>query len=427
MNMDTSASNHSSMRRYADLRTAWLVVGLLFPLPSVAVTELVLQLESSLRYDSNPLRFTQAANVNAALGSDQKSAWVVANEMRGALVYPLDSPETRVVMTGSLGRRSYSELIPLDNTEYTYKGALEWRFEQLWKGVLFHNTEQQLYNYIDGSLATLEMLHRTTDNIELALRITPDLDVPLVVRSRHTRYDTLANAVFNNAEYSVDMGIRLKSPTFSNLRLGLRATDTLFPDRTAAQITLLDTRYRDTEAYVEADWVYSALTRVTGRIAALKRQYNLLNDKSFSVLPLELQILRDYSPMTKFTLDLWSRPYGAYDRATLYTIAQGAQIGVRWLPTVKTRFALQVTNEYSSNQSAVANQSNAKLKRVRVGGNMVHALTRNTSLFVDGFTEHLDRGVLGAGIQQNTVRVGLEYTFENMSGMALRNGLGQRK
>lgn len=404
-------------------------LALLLPVQAHAVTELVLQLDSSWRTDSNPLRFPDNANVSALLGRTSTNDSILSTDVRGAVIVPLDSPETRLLLTGQLGHRHYDQLTQLDNAEYAYKANLQWRLGTLWKGEMFHSQEQQMYGYLDGSLSSREMTHRTTDNIELALRVTPDIELPLTLRRRHLRYDLPINALFDSTERSADIGVRLKTGTNSTARTGFRSTSTNFPERTAAQVTLLDSAYQDNELYLESDWQYSVFTRLSGRVAALKRRYNALGSKDFSALTTEMRVLYDYSPMTRLTLEAWSRPYGTTDRATLYTLVKGVQLNARWQASAKTRITAQVTQELQRYQYAdlQPGQNNPELSRVRWGGGVVYAITRDVSVYADGFRERLDRGTLGAGISQTSVRAGIEYTFENITGLAQRTGLGERR
>ena len=399
------------------------------PLHALAMTELVLQLDSSLRYDSNPLRFTQDADIQAALGVAKKSDAVLANDVRFAVVHPLDSPQTRLLLTGQLGRRNYNQLTQLDNWEYAYKGALEWRWGDLWKGEFAHAQEQLLYGYLDGSLTTREMYHRTTDNVEVALRATPELDIPLAGRNRRVQYDSPVNWIFDSEERSVDLGVRFLSQTRSLVRGGVRSTEVQFPRRDALAVANLDSGYRDNELYAEADWQYSVFTRLGGRVSALNRKYDSLTTKNFSALTTEFRAIYEHSPLTRLTLEYWSRPYGTTDRTTLYTLVTGAQLGVRWQATPKTRVSALLTSEQQKYQYLALDpgQANPQLHRVRWGGGVVYAISRDVRAYVDGFREHLDRGSLGAGISQNLLRVGIEYTYENITGLAQRTGLGDRR
>lgn len=394
-----------------------------------ANSELVLQLDSSLRYESNPLGFSDGADVLSALGSETRSDRVLANDVRFSLTHSLDSPETRLVFDGQLGKRDYARRASFDHNPYAYRAGLEWRAGQLWRGVVFHSQDQKLFDYQDGTLIERERLHRSTETIEVALRVTPDVEIPLVLKKQRFNYDSEKNSFNESAEQSIDVGFSLGSGTNSKLRAGALSTEVRFTNRTVQQIADLDDSYRDHELYLETDWQYSIKTRFGGRLAALRREYESLSDLNFSAATANFTLDHDYSPMTKIKLEAWSRPTGATNASTLYSMNHGTQLSLRWQATPKTRLSMQVGRELDRYQTTRASTGppNPVLSRVRKGAGMTYALSRDLSLYVDGFAEELTRGDLGAAISQRTLVAGLEYNFENMSGLARRSGLGARR
>ncbi|TXT40172.1 MAG: hypothetical protein FD135_1566 [Comamonadaceae bacterium] len=399
---------------------------LLSPNQANATTELALQLDVSWLQDSNPLRFAQDVNLNRVLPGGKLEDSVLANDLRFALIHPLDSPETRLVFTGQLGQRRFEQMTQLNHTESAYKASFEWRWSDQWKGALSHLKAQQLYAYENGSLTDREMTHWVTDKAELALQITPDIEVPLAISARQLAHDLPVNWVFDRDEKIVDAGVRFRTTSGSMLGLGVRSTEVTSPKRTAQQVSSLDSGYQDKEVYAESSWQYSALTRFDGRIASLHRSYVNLSAMNFSAMTTELKVRYDYSAKTRLTLDLWSRPYGVTDPAVLYAIGAGARLGARWQATAKTRLSLQASNEaqrYHSSYMALG-PFNTELNQRRMGGSIDYAATRAIRFYVDGFREQLRRGALGADIAQNVFRLGFEYTYENMPGVAERNLFG---
>jgi hypothetical protein len=191
-------------------------------------------------------------------------------------------------------------------------------------------------------------------------------------------------------------------------------------------VSSLDSGYQDKEIYAESSWQYSALTRFDGRIASLHRSYANLAAMNFSAMTTELSVSYDYSAKTRLTLDLWNRPYGVTDPTVLYAIGTGAKLGARWQATAKTRLSLLASNEAQRYHASHMAQgpSNTNLKQLRVGGSIDYAATRAIRFYVDGFRDQLRRGTLGADVAQNVFRLGVEYTYENMPGVAERTLLG---
>ena len=400
------------------------------PVSASAMTELMLQLDSSLHYDSNPLHIPQDTPIQPILNSDKQRATVLSNDVRGALVFPLDSPKTRLILTGQLGRRNYdAPYTGLDDTEFDYKAALQWQAGSAWRGELSHERQQQLFGYYDGSITARTMVRLNTDSAEVALRMTPDLELPLTLKRRSSVYDNTAETGFNDVENSQDLGLRFLTTTQSRFRVGVMATEVNFPDRSAADIAVLDSRYVDEQLYLDTDWQYSTKTRISGRVAALWRHYETLQSKNFTALNLEMRAVQDYSPKTRLSAELWSRPMGLTDATILYIISTGAQLSARWQISPKSRvtlFALDERQNYYYALQAVG-QTNPVYNRVRAGASYVYALSRDLRLYADGYAEHQNRANVGPPIDQFYLRTGIEYTLENSDGLAQRVGFGERR
>jgi hypothetical protein len=273
------------------------------------------------------------------------------------------------------------------------------------------------------------MTHKTADSVGVALRVTPSLDIPLLLKSQRLSYDTATNLPFESEERSADLGIAFRSETGSNFRSGVKTNDVKFLQRTPVLIATADSRYRDDELYLEADWQYSVLTRFGARVARLERSYDALKNLNLSTTTSEASVVHEYSPKTRFTLNFWNRPSGSSDPATLYTTVTGGQAAVRWQTTEKTRLSVQYGSEMEKYKTTAAwvGQPDPELKRTRLGASLVYAVTRDIAFYVEGSYDDLNRGSVGSGISQRTLRTGLEYTFEGVPGVAQKAGLGARR
>lgn len=394
-----------------------------------AGTELVLQLDSSLRYESNPFFLSKNVDGGNAVESSARRDRVLANDVRLVLARSLDSPETRLVFDGQLGQRDYTRLERLDHQPYFYRAGLEWRQGPLWRGAVYHSQNQKLFDYRDGSLTARELVHRQQDKLVVTLNVTPDLALPVALINQRVVYDTVNNAFNENIDRSVDVGVTWRSGTNSKLGAGVRLTDVRFTNRTPLQIAGLDERQRDQEFYLEADWQYSVKTRLGGRVAAVQREYGSLSSLDFSVVAASFAFDHDYSPKTNLGFEIWSRPSGPVNVASLYSMVHGAQFAFRWQASANTRLSMQVTRASERYQPlrAATVPLNPGEDRTRLGASVVYAVSRDLSIYLDGFAEELSRGDSGASSVQQTLAAGLEYTFENVSGLAKRSGLGARR
>lgn len=394
-----------------------------------ASSELVLQLDSSLRYESNPLAFSDRADTLSLLGSEIRSDRVLSNDVRFSLTHSLDSSETRLVFDGQLGQRDYARLTSLDHNPYVYRTGLEWRAGPLWRGMVFHSQDQKLFDYQDGSLTERERQFRSTQTIEVALRMTPDVEIPVVLKKQRRHYDLEKNSFNESDEHSVDVGVLWNSETTSKLRAGALSKEIRFTNRTVQQVGVLGASYRDNELYFEVDWHYSVKTRFGARLATLRRDYGSLSELNFSAPTANFTLDHDYSPMTKIKIEAWSRPLDATNTSVVYSMNHGTQLSLRWQATPKTRLSMQFSKELDRYQATRSSMGppNPVLFRVRKGAGVTYAVSRDLSLYVNSLTQELTQGDLGAAISQRTLAAGLEYNFENMSGLAKRLGLGTRR
>ncbi|MFX6330699.1 hypothetical protein ABTF76_20825, partial [Acinetobacter baumannii] len=73
-------------------------------------------------------------------------------------------------------------------------------------------------------------------------------------------YDLPVNQLYNFDERGKQLSGRYYSPTGSSVEIGARLSETNFPDRSAQDIADLDQAYKESEAYLDAEWRYSSKT-----------------------------------------------------------------------------------------------------------------------------------------------------------------------
>lgn len=388
------------------------------PTHSWATAELVLQMDTSWTHDSNPQR----------LGTADVADNLVATELRVAAIQPLDSPDTRIVVSGQFGDNRYGHLDALNSYPQAYKGALEWRWTDAWRGAVAHGYKRQAYEVVDASRTRRDVYSQTDSSASLTLQMTPWIAFPAELRTSQLSYDTAANTAFNARSNVVAMGARMGSGTGSSVGVGVQSTEVRFADRTGTALGTGGSGYREQEVYVDALWEVSPFTRMTLRAAPLQRSYDGVAEKNFNELATDLQLRYTYSPKTNVTLDWSDRPTDSTDASALFTRVNRLQWGAQWRPSPITQFALTLSQERQNNQAVAGSTAlNPEVRRYRLGAGFVYAASRDVRLYVDGFTDRTERASLGPDILQNTVRVGVEYTFENIPDASKRVGLGGRR
>jgi hypothetical protein len=391
---------------------------LLSPSTAAATTELILQMDLSWSNDSNPQR----------LASGDLHDRLLATEARLAVIHPLDSPDTRLVFSANAGSNTYSDLRDLDNSPRGHKAALEWRASELVRGSVYQGRARRSYDVVDAERTRRDMSDQIEVGVGLTLQITPWIELPIEMKARRQAYETVANAAFNADERSASLGIRWVTGAGSSLGMGLQASNVSFDDRSALLASSLGARYRAESAYLEATWQYSPFTRLTAKLEPIQRNYAYLESKSYSEIGSELHIRHNYSPKTSFTADWSQRPSDMTDSSALYTMVNRIEWGAQWRASSDTQIVLAWSQERQLNQLAWgSNAANPELRRERAGLGLIFAASRDVRLYLDGYTDHTRRSDNSADFFQNTLRLGVEYTFENMPNLARKAGMGARR
>jgi hypothetical protein len=391
--------------------------------------EIAVQVVTSWKSDSNPLRFPNDNTAEVNTGNSRTRDQVLATDVRAGLIVPLLSERTRLVASATQGDRRYDHYTQLSHRPHAIDVALEWAMGNALTGKVGAADEQRLYDYLNGSLIERDLIHQRRTFGDLALRITPNLDITAGLQASRLRYDLQVNQLYNREENAQQIGLRYNTGTGSNITAGARFAHAQFPERTASQIANLDSGYRETEYFLDSEWVYSVKTKGSLRVGMIERKYETLSTQNTQLVNLLGRTTYQYSPKTRLDLQIYERPFSIIDPNTLFITARGGRFDASWQATPKTTLGLFVTREnvlFKNSSNAAAGTPDNRAESVwRPGLRLDYAATRGVRFFVDGFRETRKRSPDLAGIEQTVVRMGLEYTYENIDGAAQRSGLNR--
>lgn len=391
--------------------------------------EIAVQVVTSWSSDSNPLRFPSDNTAEVNTGSSRTRDQVLATDIRAGLIVPLLSERTRLVASATQGERRYDYFTQLNHRPYAIDVALEWAIGNTLTGKAGVSREERLFNYLNGSLIARDLIQQDKTFSDLALRITPNLDITAGIEASRLRYDLPVNQLYNREENAQQIGLRYNTGTGSNITAGARFANAKFPERTASQIANLDSSYRETEYFLDSEWAYSVKTKGSLRVGMIEREYETLSAQNTQLINFLGRATYQYSPKTRFDLQLYERPFSIIDPNTLYITARGGRLDASWQATPKTNLGVFVGRENilfkNSSNAALGTPEKRHESIWRPGLRMSYTPTRGLRLFIDGFRETRKRSPDLAGIDQTVVRMGLEYTYENIDGAAQRTGINR--
>lgn len=393
-----------------------------------AAEQLVLQLETSLGSDSNPFRFYDNQPDSQGNPVQRQTDTVQGNDLRAGLIVPLASEGTRLLLTGSLGSRMYKEYRQLDHDEYAGDAVLQLQQGQWLNGDIRAGAGQHLFQYINGSLTQKDIAHEQHYGADLAITVANQWRVLPQLYQNQLRYDLPVNQLYNNQEHGVQLGLQYFSPTGSSAGVGWRRSNTDYPDRSPDQISLLGKSYRENEAYLDAEWHYSIKTATSLHLGYIRRDYPELEQRNTRFYNAIWRGVYYYSPQLRLDLQLFDRPFNIVDPTILYVVTRGVRTDLSWDWSDKTRLNASALLQKNDQQLVVSQNGatqNEKLQRFGLG--FSYKIERGFRLFADSFFEKTVRDISNLTLRQNVIRVGLEYTFENIPGSAAKMGLNRYK
>ncbi|MFZ6756375.1 hypothetical protein ACO0K9_04080 [Undibacterium sp. Ji50W] len=422
---------------------ACLLTGLLSaaapPVFAADTVELVLQLETSLTSDSNPFRFYEqplnpdpatipdATNTPAGIKTRERDT-VKGGDLRAGVIIPLLSERTRLTLTGSLGNRFYKNYKDLDHHIVAGDANLEWAAGQIFNGHLSAGKEDRLFQYINGTFTDKDISHQKRASADVNMKFTDEWSLNLKVDRAALNYDLLVNQLYNFDERGRQFSARYYSPTGSSVEVGTRLSDSNFPDRNAQEIADLDQSYKESEVFLDAEWRYSSKSVTSTHLGIIRRRYDNLTDRDTNLFNALWRGTYHYSPKLRLDLQLWDRPFTIVDRSVLYVITKALRFDAQWKYSDKSQMNFSTLLQNSDNVlvprlAGLNDGSSRKEQLLRVGFGGAYEFERGFRVVLDSFYEKVRRESDGINLKQAVIKLGLEYTYENLPGSSSRMGL----
>jgi len=400
-------------------RRAALVCLLAFGVPTggSATTEVAVEVGKTVQSVDNPFLFP-----DSSADPLKRSDTVDSTDIGVAVRAPLPSDRSFLAIGARASQKKYDALSQLDHVERQLDATYQWEYGQALRGRLRHRFDERLYNYYGGFFTQPETPRATDDLAEVALRITPQLDLPVTVTQRSVRYDDAGLAQrYNQDDRGLQLALSYTSGRQSTFRAGVRQTDVRFPNRSAADVAAIDSGYTDREVFVDVGWRYSDTTILFGRIGRLDRSFASLSNRDTQLVSLSTGIDWRYSPKTFLSLRGFRQPQSnSQADFRLYVISTGVEARVRYDLTAKTRIGLNGSYEQQkyqsfSNTATAATGGNDKV--TRLGATIEYAPTQRMLLRGELARQHYQPDPVASTLgdfSRNTLQLGLSYTFDNM-------------
>lgn len=393
-----------------------------FASTSSAAVDIALKLDSSIGNNSNLLRIPGSSDVpDTSLESGGTGTSLRQLSLDAALGVPLGSDDTRLILTTQLRSERYGQFSELNHTAEDLSVQLPWRFGDLWEGNLIHSRLRRPYSF-DTDYRQLDLTTQEVTAGVLVLKTSPSISFPVFVSAQTLRHeDKVAHGQLDEDRKRLGAAFKYTTPDGNSVQIGQERSRSKFVNQASDVASLSGDRYRDINTYADFLWIYSVKTRVAGRIAFRQREYNVANEIDKTLTETRLTITHVLSPKTRLDLQLYRQPLDSTAVGTLYTVAKGVNLRAAWTYSPQTTVIVQAQRENKNDVLSLTNPGGLgdDIRAVNLGLRVQHVLTRGVSVYASADHERLERSRRGQA-SQTVFRVGVDYSFENISGAQAR-------
>ncbi|MFZ6686501.1 hypothetical protein ACO0K0_01990 [Undibacterium sp. SXout11W] len=418
-----------------------LFFGTLFSMSVHATNELVLQMETSISGSHNPFRYYDGQSDSTQVIPHHTDT-VEGADIRAGVIVPVLSDETRLMLTGSLGGRRYINDGTLNHLQGGANADFQWVASKLLSGRINAGAGQHLFNYINGSLSQKDIEHDKNAGFDVNIKVTDSWWLMPKLFYNQLYYDLPVNKLYDYKQDGRQIGVRYMSPTGSSVEGGVRLSTTNYTDRSQDQIEKIydipyansvikpeyDTQFKETELYLDGEWQYSVKTTTSAHVGVIRRRYSTYSNLDTNLSNAIVRGTYRYTPQLRLDAQMFDQPFPIVDPTILYVVTKGVRLDALWLYSDKLQFNASAVMQNSSqvyipgivNLTGNASQV-ARMKRVGVGAS--YQIDRGFRLFADSYFERNRGDVATLNVNQSVVKIGFEYTYENLPGSAARMNL----
>ena len=398
-----------------------MAIAVLYPVASHATVDIALKLDANFATNSNLFRVdrTMADNAGPSPIAPLLETGMQSQTVDLGVGIPLGSERTRLILTTSLARQTYSARPDLDHDPQTLTATLPWRWTDILEGELSAGKTRTAYAF-DDFYPLLDITERTWTQATLRLVASPTLSFPVFFSRQSLRHRDVATHVFLDSDSQrTGASVLYRSAIGSTLQGGLARTETQYPGRTSINAGSVPTE-TDTDVFVEMNWAYSPITQFSARWANRQRSFSS-NAFSTRTNLYRMGVSHAYSQQLQLDAQLWQLPASSTQQGILDGTSTGKRIGLRYAPNSKWEVSVSWQKQSERNPvesiGSTVTPLNPDTSNLTIRGR--YNIDTKLSAYLDIGTEKRVRRQTDSAHQQ-VLRLGIEYRFENIPGAAAR-------
>jgi exopolysaccharide biosynthesis operon protein EpsL len=252
------------------------------PAPAQQQNPIALRLSSTVTWDANVFRVPDSApDPQAVLGISGKSDRITTTTL--GLLFDKAYAQQRFTVNVNQAAIRYNRFSSLDREASDYRAAWLWQLTPRISGTLSADHQQSAIAFEDF-VAGRRLVKTDTNNKRFTVDGT--LFGGWHLLAGISRYDLKNSAAFagipSTAQTTEEYGLRYVAASQSSITATRRSTSGVYPAAEGSLDNLIDTRLKVRETELNATWIATARSTLTGRVTRTERRYDPFAQFNFS-------------------------------------------------------------------------------------------------------------------------------------------------
>lgn len=233
-----------------------------------------------ITYDSNPFRLSRGVNNFVALGNTNRSDVIFTTSGGFNLNIPVS--RQRFVAGLTLSDVRYNRFSDLNHTGRDGRAVWLWEVGNQLSGQVGVTDNRSIVSFINFTTRSRDLVTTQTAFANVSYLVNPSWRLRAGVDGLKQEHSVAANQAQDVEVGGAEGSITYISRAGNSIGLLVRNDEGRFPNRQVVAGTTFDNRYTQRAAYAVLDWSITPRSRLSGRLGALKRDYDTVTARNFS-------------------------------------------------------------------------------------------------------------------------------------------------
>jgi exopolysaccharide biosynthesis operon protein EpsL len=234
----------------------------------------------TITYDSNPFRLSKGVNNFNALGNNERSDLIFTTTGGFNLNVPVS--RQRFIAGLTLNRVDYSRFEGLNHTGRDGRAVWLWEVGDRFNGAIGVTDNRSITSFLNFTVQARDLVTTQTAFANANWLVNPSWRLRVGVDGLKQEHSEQTRQEQNINVTGTEGAITYISRAGNSIGLMVRHDDATYPNRQAVGGATFDNAYTQRAGYATLDWAITPRSRVSGRVGAVKRDYENVTARNFS-------------------------------------------------------------------------------------------------------------------------------------------------